>query len=161
MGSNPRAHLAYGYDLGTDEDPRFAEKGEYDTIQLAWFDDEAEDEDGDTLGFVEQLFNHLHSLIPDAPPADSDWRRQTVAEEHYGIRIEHSGSSEYSPGCILVAPDSHRSVEWSDTMELDLLDLERRRSHEDWDAALTTAIRALGITPTQDGPKWLVFPSYG
>jgi hypothetical protein len=160
MGMSPDAHLAYGYDLGTDEDPKFAEKGEYGVSDLPWFntgDDEDEDEQP---GFVEQLFNHLYAQIDNPAPAEYDFQRQKIAEQHYGIRVQYSGHGDYA-GNILIADGSHRSVEWSDTMVLDPADLNNDPLAEGWDDKLDAAIRALGITPTQDDPKWLVFPSYG
>nr|WP_221374528.1 hypothetical protein [Actinoplanes polyasparticus] len=160
MGMSPDAHLAYGYDLGTDEDPRFAEKGEYDQPDLPWFDSEAEDDDEGEKGFVEQLFNHLYAQIDNPEPAEYDFERQTIAEKHYGIRIKYSGHGDYA-GHILIADGSHRSVEWSETMVLDPADLANDPLAGSWDDKLHTVIRALGITPTQDGPRWLVFPSYG
>lgn len=160
MGMNVDATLAYGYDLGTDEDPKFAEKNEYDQPNLPWFNAEAEDDDEGEKGFVEQLFNHLYAQIDNPAPAEYDYRRQTVAEEHYGIRIEHSGSHEY-PGYVLIVSDVHESVEWSDTLEVDPVKLSTLPQEGGWDAKLETVIKTLGITPTQDGPKWLVFPSYG
>ncbi|GAA0493831.1 hypothetical protein Ade02nite_21070 [Paractinoplanes deccanensis] len=158
MGMNVDATLAYGYDLGTDEDPKFAEKGEYGQPELPWFDSEAEDDDEGEKGFVEQMFNHLYAQIDNPPPAEYDFQRQKIAEEHYGIGVQHSGSHEYT-GYILTVPDIQESVDWSDTLALDPAVISEPRP--EWDARLATVIRILGITPTQDGLKWLVFPSYG
>ena len=44
---------------------------------------------------------------------------------------------------------------------LDPAELTIRPVAEGWDAKVVTALTALGITPTQDCPKWLVYPSYG
>jgi hypothetical protein len=52
-------------------------------------------------------------------------------------------------------------VEWSDTMALDLPVLNARPLDEGWPGKLLIVLEMLGLTPTQDGPKWLVFPSYG
>lgn len=159
MGMNLDAYLAYGYDLGTDEDPRFAETSEDGEITVPWFNDDAEDAYGDSLGFVEQLFNRLYTTIDNPPPADSDCRRQTIAEKHYGIEIEGSGGIEY-PGHILIVKGSASSVKWSDAMVLDVAEMAARPTRDGWDSKLQAVIAALGVTPIQDGPKWLVFPSY-
>ncbi len=160
MGMNLDATLAYGYDLGTDEDPKFAEKDRYGQPELDWFDPEAEDEDEGAKGFVEQLFNHLYAQIDNPEPAEYDFQRQRqrVAEQHYGVKIAHSGSHEY-PGYILIVPIIQESVNWSDTLALDPAVIGEPRP--EWDAKLTAVLKTLGITPTQDGPKWLVFPCYG
>ena len=158
MGSVARAHLAYGYDLGTADEARFAEVDEYGAPALPWFDDEETDEDEGDRGFVEQLFNHLYSLIPDPKPAEYDFERQEAAEEHFGITVEFPGHVDNS-GLVLAVANTDRFVSWAETLELDSAEISRLRP--EWDTKLTIVLAALGITPTQDSPKWLVFPSYG
>lgn len=157
MGFVVRAQLVYGYDLGTEEDPRFAERDEYGAPDLPWFDDEETDQDEGARGFVGQLFNHLYSLIPDPPPAEYDFERQDAAQEYFGIGVEFPGHVD-NPGLVLTAADKS-FVSWAETMALDLVELAA--PHAEWDANLAAALAALGITPDQDGPKWLVFPTYG
>jgi hypothetical protein len=135
MGSTPRAHLAYGYDLGYIEDFRASERDEYGGPKLPWFE-------GDSGSW--------------------DFGAQVEAELQnagiLGVELEFSGGDEL-PGWVLVADDSKRSVAWSEAMVLNLTQMEHPPG--EWFDRLTAAVDALGITPTQDWPRWLVFPSYG
>lgn len=164
MGSNPEACLAYGYDLGTDDDPQIAERGEYG-FKLDWLDNaDGKDEDAD-----------IHPTFPDVAEdrllasvgfAETDYRvagyhdRRRAAQEALGVDIEFSGGHDV-PGYILAAVESKRSVQWAETMALDLDAMRDPARLADWDAKLASAVAALGITPKQDQPRWLVFPFYG
>ncbi|WP_426513143.1 hypothetical protein ACPPVO_22455 [Dactylosporangium sp. McL0621] len=59
---------------------------------------------------------------------------------------------------MLIASGSEREACNADVLLLDPAELAADRP--DWDAALAAALDALGITPNQGGPAWLVFPSY-
>ena len=152
MGMSAGAHLVYGYDLGGGEDFKAAERGEYGEPKLPWL---PVDEDGDSVydDFGDEVEQRLLG-------SEGYWDRKKEAEKRVGVALTYSGHADYA-GWILVAKDSERSVEWSETMPVDLDELTNRPAYEGWDKKLTEALTALGITPTQDGPKWLVFPSYG
>lgn len=135
MGSSPRAHLAYGYDLGTSEDFKAVERGEYGSPDVPWAPDDA---------WAYTFADALEKQLPDAR----------------AVSVEFSGADD-STGWMLVAADSKRTVDWTDALTLDLYEMDGRPSVAGWNTALAEAIEALGITPTQDGPRWLVFPSYG
>jgi hypothetical protein len=164
-----RAHLAYGYDLGTGEDFRAAERGEYGSPKLPWLNDGEDGEDEGFGGGVERLLLASTGFVEipwgQRKGYDEDARRayytaKAEAEKRCGVELDHSGHSDYA-GWVLVAKDSERNVEWSDVMTVDLDELTNRPSYEGWDTKLSDALAALGITPTQGGPKWLVYPSYG
>lgn len=160
MGSSPDAHIGYGFDLGYAEDFNAAERDEYGSPDLPWFDEEEDDGLSDK---AEKLL-----LVEVAGFTETDWRadgyyeRKRAAEARVGVEFIHSGGldGDYS-GWVLVATGSHRSVEWSETMALDVDSLRDDPAANGWDEKLAGALKALGITPTQDGAKWLVFPSYG
>jgi hypothetical protein len=137
MGSNPRAHLAYGYDLGSYEDFKAAERGEWGSPNLPWLDEES-----GTYAFSGGAEDILKAAGMTA------------------VEIAFSGAEE-SIGWMLIAKDSERSVEWDLAMTLDLIDMVAQPNRGLWDTKLAAALTALGLTPTQDGPKWLVYPSYG
>lgn len=172
MGSNARAHLAYGYDLGTSEDFQAAERGEYGSPKLPWFGAHDEDDETEGEGFGECVERILLAAtgfveIPWELRKDYDEAAKTAyynakheAEKRHGVELAFSGAYDYA-GWVLVARGSERSVEWSEVMVVDLDELANRPGYEGWDTKLADALTALGITPTQDGPKWLVFPSYG
>lgn len=151
MGSVVTATLAYGYDLGNPDDFLAAERDEYGGPAPAWWD-----EDGPE--FAVQLYDALYAAIPDAPTEGNADRRQAAAEEHYGVELAFCGTDAYS-GWALIAAGSEREACNADVLVLDLLDMEHPPS--EWFDRLTAAVETLGITPTQDWPKWLVFPSYG
>ena len=52
-----------------------------------------------------------------------------------------------------------RLVELS--QEVDFAALEQARTEGDWDAKLAHAIQALGVTPKQERPKWLLVSYWG
>lgn len=164
MGADPEARLTYGYDLGTYEKFKAAEVSAYDSPNLPWYRtdlyyDDPGYADGD---FIEALYQALYKAIPDPPPAEDEYDRKSAAEKHFGVQVEYSGA-ESSIGWVLTIKDedANRSVEWSDTIALDLGVLSMLPLVGDWDAKLSRALIALGITPTQDQPRWLVFPYYG
>jgi hypothetical protein len=135
MGSNPRAHLAYGYDLGSYEDFKAAERGEWGSPALPWLD-----EDASTYAFGDAA--------------------EKLLTDHAGVRLDYSGADE-SVGWMLVVDHSARNVEWSDAMTLNVTELECRPAEEGWDDKLDAALTALGITPAQTAAQWLVYPTYG
>lgn len=170
MGSSPRAHLAYGYDLGTSEDFQAAEHGEYGQPKLPWLTDD--DEGGERESFAEGVERLLLAAagfveIPWEIRKDYDeaarrdyYDAKHEAEKQHGVELAFSGAYDYA-GWMLIAKGSDRSVEWSEAMEVDLDELTNRPAYEGWDTKLADALTVLGITPTQSGPKWLIFPSYG
>ena len=168
MGMVASAHLAYGYDLGFGEDFKAAERGEYGEPKLPWL---PVDEDGDSVysdfgGEVEKRLLASVGFTEEWMQDESDeerkgrWARHREAEKRIGVELDSSGHHD-NPGWVLIAKDSDRNVEWSEAMTVDLDELTNRPGYEGWDTKLADALAALGITPTQDGPKWLVYPSYG
>lgn len=162
MGSSARAHLAYGYDLGSGEDFKAAERDEYGAPKLPWL---PVDEDGDSNyeDFGEAIEKQL---LTAAGFTETDWRidgyyeRKREAEKRVGVELDYSGHADYA-GWALIAIGSERSVEWDEVMVLDLDELEGQPVAEGWDTKLRDALAVLGITPTQVRSKWLVYPSYG
>ena len=162
MGSNAYAHLAYGYHLGSGEDFKAAERGEYGEPKLPWL---PVDEDGDTdySDFAEEVERRLLASVgftEEWAPGINFHEREKVAKEQIGVELTHSGHVDY-PGWLLIASASETSVEWAQVMTLDPAEMIRQSNRELWDTKLAAAVTTLGITPVQHSPKWLVFPSYG
>lgn len=171
MGMTARAHLAYGYNLGDGEDFKAAERDEYGAPKLAWL---PTDEDGDcdysefadrveerllaATGFVEIPWGRRQHYDEAAKTAYYAAKRE--AQKQHGVELDFSGHGDYA-GWVLIVKGSGRSVEWSEVMALDLDELSGLPTREGWNTKLSGALATLGITPTQDGPKWLVYPSYG
>lgn len=163
MGMSARAHLAYGYDLGSGEDFKAAERGEYGSPQLPWL---PVDEDGYTdysdLGekVEERLLASVGFTEEWGTGVEGYFDRKRDAEKRVGVELDFSGHHDYA-GWVLIAKESERSVEWAEAMVLDLDELEGRPTREGWDTKLRDALAALDITPTQVRAKWLVYPTYG
>jgi hypothetical protein len=155
MGSDPVAHLGYGYDLGGPEGWHVAGLDEYGGLQLDWLG-----EDDDFTEAAETRLLVASGFTETDWQADGYFDRKRAAEKALGVEFSRSGTWEYC-GEILVASGSTSSVEWSETMPLDLDALRYEPHLPLWNEKLTAALSALGLTPTQDGPKWLVYPFYG
>lgn len=156
MGSSAEANLAYGYDLGDDEDFKCAERGEYDGPEVPWLDDDDDD-------FVEAAGKRLLESVGFTETdrrADGYYDRKRAAEAALGVEATRSGADGFH-GWILIAAGSKRSVEWAETMTLDPGQMLVEPGTKGWDGKLAAALTALGLTPTQNGPRWLVFPFYG
>lgn len=161
MGMSAEATLAYGYDLGTLEDFKAAERDEYGGPNLPWLP-----EDDDSEGFASEVEDRLLAAVgftEEWTPGAAErgyYDRKRAAEKASGVDLDYSGHADYS-GWVLIAKGSDVSVDWAEVMTLDMAELTNSPAVEGWDAKLVAALTALGITPTQDGPKWLVYPSYG
>lgn len=161
MGSTARAKLAYGYRLGDDESGwKVHGVDEYERWQPSWL---TPDDDPDSDAVIEACEQRL---LVAAGFTDADWRadvyfdRKSAAEKQIGVEFTFSGHHEYA-GVLLVASGSRRSVEWSEVMILDLDAMTARPGEERWDDKLRSALRVLDLSPVQEGPRWLVFPTYG
>jgi hypothetical protein len=160
MGMDPEARLAYGFKLGDSEQFNLAEAtGEYGALAVDWYDPEKEG------GFAEQLWNRLFALIPEPPEVQYDWHREEAARKYWNVDLVYSGTYEFS-GYILTVTGEHTagsyaSVEWSNSMPLDLDGMTADPVRFHWDERLGAALKALGLTPTQARAQWLVFPFYG
>jgi hypothetical protein len=154
MGSTASAHVAYGYDLGGKEDFLAEPRDEYGSPVLPWCNDNSElTEQAEALLLKETGFSETWS---DENPGY--FQRLAAARQQVGVNFEFSGHADYC-GWILIATGSERSVDWAKSMAVDPDQVSR--PHAEWDAKLAAALRVLGITPSQAGPRWLVFPSYG
>lgn len=187
MGSNLSAHLAYGYDLGSEEDFNAAERSEYGSPRLPWYgesDDEQDDDEDDEReeeDFAEAVERILLAEIAGFTETDwqaeGHWERKRAAEARVGVEITHSGGHDY-PGWMLVIKESERSCDWSEGMTLNLDRMGADPGELGWNDKLAAAIRVLGITPMREAddatgprhkrtkepvtaPSWIVYPSYG
>ncbi|GGK61795.1 hypothetical protein Sme01_03660 [Sphaerisporangium melleum] len=161
MGSSLSAKFVYGFDLGGGEDEwKIRETDEYGGIDagnastLAWYDD-SED-------FVGEAEKRLLAVVSgftetwDDNAGDGFYKREEAAKARLGVEFEWYGLSDSSS--VLLAAHVV-DVGWSGPV-----DLEALHAHPDrlrWDAALATAVHALGITPTQGDLAWILCSYYG
>jgi hypothetical protein len=156
MGSDPEARIGYGYDLGSGTTTwRIANAPEYGLPELPWLVDD---------DFTESLGKHLLTTIGGFTETDfraeGYFKREEAAKQRIGVRLDQSGTWDY-PGHILVAINSRQAVEWADTLTLDLEFMLGAGRLAKWDGQLDAALSQLGLQPTQDRPRWLVYPFYG
>jgi hypothetical protein len=161
MGMSTKAILAYGYDLGGDSSEWKVEgAGEYGELpDLDWYD--PDDEDGD--GFETVAITRLLASVADfteewEPDAEGYFDRQREAEARVGVEVRTHCSGDY-PGFILATKVI--TVYRGDVEQIDPAWMATAPGEGDWDAKLAAAIEALGITPLQEQPRWLLCSYWG
>jgi hypothetical protein len=138
MGISSDAILAYGYQLDSPEEGWMIEEvNEYGALKLDWLDNDSGDIDED---FIDQ--------------ADERFEAAGVT----GVRLMNFCHID-APMWILSA--THIRAWRGDVKVLDLADLAAEPEVQGYDARLTAACRALGITPRQKAPAWLLVSYLG
>ncbi|GCE02198.1 hypothetical protein [Embleya hyalina] len=156
MGVDTNAILAYGYDIGGGEPWRIREAtGANGEIELDWYDPDSD-------GFIELCRERLMAgvgITARRPPRDeTGFERERAAREALGVEFE-TYCSDGQPMYLLAA---HAIiVARGDIKTIDLDALRAVPGREGWDAKLAAAVAALGITPTQDRPRWLLCSYWG
>lgn len=155
MGVSTDAILAYGYDLGDPaEGWKVKETGEYGSLNVPWFD--PEDDEADFMDAVEKR------LLASAGFTETDWRvdgyftRRSAALGSFGVEVVSHCHHDY-PMFILAA--HHITVHRGSVGTVDLGGLAALQ--EDADARLARVLTALGLTPTQQAPAWLLVSDWG
>ena len=161
MGQSTDGILAYGYDLGGDDSGwKIQQAGEYGELPtLPWFD--PENEDGDD--FQSAAERHLLAEIAGfterwAKGNEGYWDREKAAKAGVGVQFDSYCSGGY-PMFLLATKviTVHRgSVE-----DIDMAALAIEPEMNGWDDKLHAALTALGITPVQAEPRWLLASYWG
>jgi hypothetical protein len=154
MGMNPRAKLVYGYALGGDEGGwEVQEAGEYGQWEPDWLNAENDD----LITDAEKV------LLASVGFTETDWEaegyfdRQRAAEKRLGVTfVPHGG--EFSCWALVC---HEITVEWGEAAEVDLTSLMAAVGEGGWDAKLAAAVEALGATPKQGRPSWLLLAFWG
>ncbi|MFF9118282.1 hypothetical protein ACF09Y_22230 [Streptomyces massasporeus] len=156
MGQSTNGILAYGYDLGGEEEWKLQGLGEYGELpDLPWH---AEGED-----FQEAAERRLLAQLADftetwQPGSDGYFTREQEAKARLGVEFDTYCSGDY-PMYLLatkVITVYRGSVE-----HIDMAELVTAPETNGWDEKLRAAVQALGITPTQEKPKWLLCSYWG
>lgn len=158
MGQSTDAILAYGYDLGSNESGwKIREAGEYGELPaLPWYGPQGDDD------FQSAAERRLLADI--AGFTETDWQvdgyfaREREAKARLGVTFDTYCSGDY-PMYLLATHVT--TVYRGDTEHIDPADMLRRPAAEGWDAKLTAAVTALGITPVQAEPQWLLCSYWG
>lgn len=155
MGMATNGVLVYGYNLGDGDDWAIEEAGE----NGEWVPDWANDPDDPDI--VEDAGKHLLASVGFV---ETDWRadgyrdRKKAAEARLGVELESYCSSQYP----MWALSAHTITCYrGDAKVVDFPALDALRVEQDWDARLRHALTALGITPTQEKPYWLLLSYMG
>lgn len=156
MGQSTNAVLAYGYDLGSDEDWKMLEIDEDGVPTLAWYEADNDDDD-----FVEQAKKHL---LAAAGFIEADWdaedwsERHKAAEARVGVEFETYCHGEYP---MYVLATKVITAYRGDSKVLDLAALMAEPTEHGWDDKLAAALTVLGITPKQEKPGWVLCSYWG
>ncbi|WP_433364195.1 hypothetical protein [Streptosporangium sp. CA-115845] len=160
MGSSPTGVLAYGYALGGAGGWNISEVDEYDGIdpaKVTWYDDDDEEDDFtkqaerrllDASGFTE-TYEDGH---------EGYFAREREAKARLGVEFYGHG---YDEGQVYALVTKTITVDWGESKVLDLPALLAEPAEKGWDDKLRAALTALGITPTQEQPAWLLCTYYG
>jgi hypothetical protein len=159
MGTSASAKLVYGYDLGgANNGWKVQQADEYGCLDVDAIDWVTEDDDFDFGGAAEER------LLASIGFTDTDWRangyhvRLSEAKERLGLEIvfySHHDSSMHALAAHVIEQG------WSEGKVLDLTALAAMPEANGWDAKLAAAIEALGMTPTQAQPGWILVAEYG
>ncbi|MEV7014072.1 hypothetical protein [Streptosporangium sp. NPDC051022] len=155
MGRSLSAKLVYGYDLGGGEDEwNVREVDEYGGLTVAWFDED----DNDFVGAAQRRLLAAAGFTEtwETRKDDGYYGREREAEASLGVKFGWYGVSDYSEH-VLVAHE----IKVCGAEPVDLAGLAVHPNRAAWDAALSSALEALGITPTQEQPGWLLCAYYG
>jgi hypothetical protein len=153
MGCHATGILAYGYDLGGgSQEWKVAEITGDNQSTLDWF---LVDEDADDFRDQAEacLVDRLGDFTDTDPAAQDYYQNYARALVDVGITVDTHGDDD-DPSYVLAAHLSSASSTLPQELSLDRL--EQRRTTEDWDGKLADALTALGLTPAQDRPRWLL-----
>lgn len=159
MSTSTDAILAYGYDLGGEaSDWKICDTGEYGELpELPWYNPDDEDDD-----FQSAAERHLLAQLADF--TETDWRadgyheRIKEARARVGVTFDTYCHIDH-PMRLLAAHTITMSRGYTEI--INPTDLAAMPAAHDWDAKLAAAVTALGITPLQARPAWILCSYWG
>jgi hypothetical protein len=158
MGQSTNGILAYGYDLGGDEEFKVQGVGEYGELKLDWYDPEAEDGDDFQAAAERRLLvaSGFTETYEDGRP--DYFGRESAAKEALGVEFESYCSGDY-PMFVLAA--KALTAYRGDCDVIDMAALSDPAVLAGYDEKLSAALAALGLTPVQEAPAWLLCSYWG
>jgi hypothetical protein len=162
MSTSTNAMLMYGYNLGSEEQgweiQELDQYGGIDYSRVEWL---AHDEEAEELDFREMIDERLLASVGFT---ETDWKvdgyydRQRAARARLGVTLEDHCSGDY-PMWVLSACTITARRGWVETVSF--ADLAQRVVDEAMGDKLAAAIKALGMTPKQERPAWLLCSYWG
>jgi hypothetical protein len=162
MGVSTDAILAYGYDLGGEDEWKVREVDDYGGLLVGtggWVPDPETEEGYDFIGLAErQLLASAGFTEIYEDGRDGYFGREREAKEALGVEFEAYCSDEY-PMHVLAAKvlTAHRG----DVQDAAAFILAAEEARPEMDAKLRAALEALGVTPVQEEPRWLLCSYWG
>lgn len=166
MGMASTGKLAYGYDLGGQEDG-----WNFPDLDYGYWLPPGVDEDDEDFDFAEWAEEKLFASVGFVDAGAEDVAdRKKEARARLGVEVVHSGNYDYFRP-LLVAWS--KSGYGSEPLTIDFAELERRRVEEDWDGKLASAVKVLELpkimVPTkgwgdlteEQRPHWMLTAFYG
>lgn len=152
MGMYPRAHVAYGFFLGS---PSFGWEleglGEYGELNRPWMKDDEEDCETTIL----RTLLLADGMAPGDLAGKESWELEDPLMERRNLELVgfgHGGYADYN--YVLGAGREQRASAYvPEPINLVV--------SKDADENLAWALRALDLVPKQQKAAWLSFPSYG
>ena len=161
MGTSTDGILVYGYDLGYPEDWKIENLTEDGTLNLPWYDEESED----AVDFGEAVLTRLLAELTgftetwedavEAGTTDSHFGRKGAAEKQLKVDIVAHCSDDYPMFLLASRKVSAARGYPEDVTDEIAADVTADREH------LTAALAALGITPKQTEPRWILASLWG
>lgn len=136
MGTSTDAILAYGYNLGGDDGWELRDADQYGEINLDWYDPDDDDTD-----FATEAMKRLRAASADA-----------------GIKVEMHQHHEFKQWLLAAHVITANR---GDVVTLQLPELAALVAAGGFDGRLARAVEALGVTPLQAKPEWLLVSYWG
>lgn len=159
MSTSTDGILAYGYDLGGSEGWKIEGLGEYGEMpELAWYDEES-----DTADFQDAAERRLLAELAGFTETYGDghdgyFGREREVKARLGVEFETYCSDSYP---MFVLATKVITVYRGSVEHIDMAELVVAPEMNGWDEKLRAALTALGITPVQAKPSWLLCSYWG
>jgi hypothetical protein len=159
MSTSTNGILAYGYDLGGDEEWKLQDAGEFGEFpDLDWYDPESEDGDDFQTAAETRLLATIAGFTETDWQADGYFDREREAKARLGVEFDTYCSDSYP---MFLLATKVITVYRGSTEVIDMADLAAAPAREGWDDKLRAALDALGLKPTQQQAKWLLCSYWG
>jgi hypothetical protein len=163
MGVSTDAILAYGYDLGGEDEWKVLETDEYGGLLPGtggWVPDPETEEGYDLIGLAERHLLDASGFTETYEDGrDGYFGREGEAKAALGVEFETYCSGDY-PMYLLAAKVLTVARGYVEDAGA-LIAAADEAARQEWDAKLASALRALGLTPAQERPAWLLCSYWG